>query len=65
MAAASGWFKNSALADLLEEVSLAQKDNLYRCLDKLLAHGTHCSSHLRVRWEDLFGGKIQRCCSMI
>ena len=33
------WFKNSALADLLEQdFSLAQKDKLYRCLDKVLEH---------------------------
>jgi transposase len=50
------WFKNSALADLLEEdFSLAQKDNLYRCLDKLLQHRDALFKHLRQRWEDLFG----------
>ena len=30
------WFQHSAMADLLDEdFALAQKDNLYRCLDKL------------------------------
>ena len=54
------WFKNSALADLLEEdFSLAQKDNLYRCLDKLLAHREALFKHLRRRWEDLFGVKFE------
>ena len=54
------WFKNSALADLLEEdFSLAQKDNLYRCLDKLLAHRDALFKHLRRRWEDLFGVKFE------
>jgi transposase len=54
------WFKNSALADLLEEdFSLAQKDNLYRCLDKLLPHRDALFQHLRARWEDLFGVKFE------
>src|SRR6266702_37836 len=54
------WFKNSAMADLLEEdFSLAQKDNLYRCLDKLLAHRDALFKHLRQRWEDLFGVKFE------
>lgn len=54
------WFKNSAMADLLaEDFSLAQKDNLYRCLDKLLAHRDALFRHLRARWEDLFGVKFE------
>src|SRR5213594_2160740 len=54
------WFKNSAMADLLgEDFSLAQKDNLYRCLDKLLEHREDLFKHLRRRWEDLFGVKFE------
>jgi transposase len=54
------WFKNSAMADLLEEdFSLAQKDNLYRCLDKLLEHRDGLFQHLRARWQDLFGVKFE------
>lgn len=54
------WFKNSAMADLLgEDFSLAQKDNLYRCLDKLLEHREELFKHLRARWEDLFGVKFE------
>ena len=54
------WFKNSALADLLaEDFSLAQKDNLYRCLDKLLVHRDALFQHLRQRWQDLFGVKFE------
>jgi transposase len=54
------WFKNSAMADLLEEdFSLARKDNLYRCLDKLLEHREALFKHLRRRWEDLFGVKSE------
>jgi Transposase DDE domain len=54
------WFKNSAMADLLgEDFSLAQKDNLYRCLDRLLKHREALFQHLRRRWEDLFGVKFE------
>src|SRR2546428_313995 len=54
------WFANSAMADLLEEdFGLAAKDNLYRCLDKLLAHREGLFQHLRQRWEDLFGVKFE------
>ena len=54
------WFKNSALADLLgEDFNLAHKDNLYRCLDKLLAHRDGLFQHLRARWQDLFGVKFE------
>jgi len=54
------WFKNSAMADLLAaDFSLAQKDNLYRCLDKLLPHRDALFQHLRRRWEDLFGVKFE------
>jgi transposase len=54
------WFQNSAMADLLDEdFGLAQKDNLYRCLDKLLPHRAALFRHLRQRWEDLFGVKFE------
>lgn len=50
------WFEQSAMADLLEEdFSLAAKDNLYRALDKLVTHKADLFSHLRERWEDMFG----------
>jgi transposase len=37
----------------------ANKDNLYRCLDKLLVHRPALFRHLRSRWEDLFGVKFE------
>jgi transposase len=53
------WFAQSAMADLLgEDFALAQKDNLYRCLDKLLEHRQALFQHLRQRWEDLFSAKF-------
>jgi transposase len=49
------WYEQSAMADLLgEDFALAHKDNLYRCLDKLLAHKSELFSFLRQRWETLF-----------
>jgi hypothetical protein len=54
------WFHNSAMGDLLEEdFGLAQKDNLYRCLDKVLEHRPAVFQHLRRRWQDLFGAKFE------
>ncbi len=54
------WFQNSAMADLLEEdFSLAEKNALYRCLDKVLEHRPALFGHLRRRWEDLFGVKLE------
>jgi transposase len=60
MAVASPLVSTSAMADLLEaDFSLAQKDNLYRCLDKLLPHRDKLFRHLKSRWEDLFKVKFE------
>lgn len=49
------WFENSAVADLLDEdYSLAAKDTLYRCLDRLLDHRDALFKHLQKRWKDEF-----------
>lgn len=49
------WFKNSAMADLLgEDDSLAAKNTLYRCLDKLCEHKTDLFSFLKTQWTFLF-----------
>jgi transposase len=49
------WFDQSAIGDLLgEDFALVGKDNLYRCLDKLLAHKTDLCSFLQQRWKTLF-----------
>jgi hypothetical protein len=49
------WFKNSAMADLLgEDDSLAAKNTLYRCLDKLCEHKTDLFSFLKTQWTLLF-----------
>src|SRR3982074_1016001 len=48
------------MGDLLgEDFDLVQKDNLYRCLDKLLAHKTELFSFLQQRWKTLFDAKFE------
>ena len=45
------WFDQSAMAELLEtDFALAEKDRLYRCLDRILEH----KAALFQRWQDLF-----------
>jgi hypothetical protein len=54
------WFEQSAMADLLgSDYGLVQKNALYRCLDKLLVHKAALFSHLRERWQDLFGARFE------
>jgi transposase len=54
------WFEQSAMADLLgADYALVEKNALYRCLDKVLAHKTALFSHLRARWQDLFGARFE------
>jgi transposase len=49
------WFDQTAMADLLGvDFAVAEKDRLYRCLDRLLAHKQELFQHLRQRWQDLF-----------
>jgi hypothetical protein len=53
------WFEQSAMGDLLGwDFALVEKDNLYRCLDKLLPHKQALFGHLRQRWADLFGAQF-------
>lgn len=53
------WFARSAMGELLgEDFALVAKDNLYRCLDKLVAHKEALFRFLCGRWEDLFGVKF-------
>ena len=49
------WFSNCAMADLLgEDDSVAAKDTLYRCLDKLCKHRADLFSFLKERWSLMF-----------
>ena len=54
------WFEQSAMADLLgADYGLVEKNALYRCLDKVLSHKAELFSHLRQRWQDLFGAGFE------
>src|SRR5712692_6659650 len=54
------WFEQSAMADLLgADCGLVEKNALYRCLDKVLSHKAELFSHLRQRWQDLFGAGFE------
>ena len=49
------WFVNSAMDELLrEDFAVAEKDRLYRCLDRILAHKQELFVWLKQKWADLF-----------
>jgi hypothetical protein len=49
------WFDQSAMDVLLDvDFAVAEKDRLYRCLDRLLPHRQELFGHLQQRWKDLF-----------
>jgi transposase len=49
------WFDQTAMAELLgTDFAVAEKDRLYRCLDRLLEHKQELFQHLRQRWQDMF-----------
>ncbi len=49
------WFVNSAMDELLEtDFAVAEKDRLYRCLDRLLAHKQELFVWLKQKWAELF-----------
>jgi len=54
------WYEHSAMGDLLgADVRVAEKDTLYRCLDRLLEHKRALFEHLTARWRDLFGVRFE------
>jgi len=49
------WFVDSAMDELLgADFAVAEKDRLYRCLDRLVAHKQDLFVWLRQQWADLF-----------
>ena len=49
------WFDNSAMDELLEcDFAVAEKDRLYRCLDRVLEHKDALCRHLVRQWKTLF-----------
>lgn len=53
------WFDRSAMGELLgEDFAVAERNRLYRCLDRILEHKQELFAHLRQRWADLFGAEF-------
>src|ERR1700758_1870828 len=49
------WFLSSAMDELLNtDFAIADKDRLYRCLDRILEHKQDVFTYLRKKWADLF-----------
>jgi transposase len=49
------WFDHSAMDVLLgTDFVVAEKDRLYRCLDRVLEHKQDLFQHLQQRWKNLF-----------
>jgi transposase len=54
------WFDQTAMAELLgTDFAVAEKDRLYRCLDRLLDHKQELFQHLQQRWQDLFATQFE------
>jgi hypothetical protein len=54
------WFVSSAMDELLQtDFAVAEKDRLYRCLDRVLAHKEELFVFLKQKWADLFGADFE------
>jgi transposase len=53
------WFDQSAMDVLLGvDFAVAEKDRLYRCLDRILEHRQEIFQHLQQRWKTLFDAQF-------
>jgi len=53
------WFDQSAMDILLGvDFAVAEKDRLYRCLDRILKHKRDLFVHLQQRWKNLFDARF-------
>jgi transposase len=54
------WFVESAMDILLEsDFAVAEKDRLYRCLDRILAHKQELFVWLKQKWAELFAADFE------
>jgi transposase len=54
------WYVDSAMDELLESsFSVAEKDRLYRCLDRVLEHKQELFVFLKQRWAELFAADFE------
>ncbi len=53
------WFDHSAMDVLLgQDFAVAEKDRLYRCLDRVMEHKQELFVHLQQRWKDLLDAEF-------
>lgn len=53
------WFPQTAMDLLLDcDAAVAEKDRLYRTLDRMVAHKDALEQHLADQWRDLFGASF-------
>ena len=53
------WFPQTAMAALLDtDEGVAEKNRLYRALDRMVEHKEALEKHLVQRWKDLFGASF-------
>ena len=58
------WYLNSAMDELMGTgFEVAEKDRLYRCLDRVLPHKQELFVYLKQKWADLFGADSKYCCT--
>jgi hypothetical protein len=54
------WYVDSAMDELLEaSFVVAEKDRLYRCLDRVLEHKQELFVFLKQKWADLFAADFE------
>jgi transposase len=54
------WYVDSAMDELLGTgFEVAEKDRLYRCLDRVLEHKQELCAYLKQKWADLFGADFE------
>jgi len=54
------WYVDSAMDELLQtDFAVAEKDRLYRCLDRVLAHKQELFVWLKQKWADLFSADFE------
>jgi transposase len=54
------WYLNSAMDELMGTgFEVAEKDRLYRCLDRVLEHKRELFKYLKQKWADLFGADFE------
>ena len=54
------WYLNSAMDELMGTgFEVAEKDRLYRCLDRVLPHKQELFVYLKQKWADLFGADFE------